>query len=433
MSVALYTHWEERGRYEVSIGVGVGALRVPGAAVAALGKVSLGLEAPKLSISESTHTEAVGVFIDIEVAVVVHVVATMVSVSKIIESATTVKTVAKATMESFPIKAIKATFPIKAIKAIKATMAPFPIKAIETAETAETPVCPHEVLVQVLVVVNVLVDVLVVVIVEGAAQPSSKGSLALLEEAAVFESNIVIHIEVCVVVDPEVESLEPAAAVAFAVAVPVTTVVPPATMLMSMAKEPAPPRSEKAPANEISRQVLVGVLVLVDVLIVIIVESSTGETTVATTEVRAALNHITVVAVVAATSTAVAAGLLILVLVEVVVVIDVLVDVVVVILLAQSVEFLTDGIPQATLTTSPQSRGWLFDDGKALARWRALEKTALAGGQGAEDQAIAARGVGDALNIGKVGKIVGALGLGNKLLHGSVDCRDAHNLLLKEN
>lgn len=428
MSVALYTHWEERGRYEVSIGVGVGALRVPGAAVAALGKVSLGLEAPKLSISESTHTEAVGVFIDIEVAVVVHVVATVVSVSKIIESATTVKTVAKATMESFPIKAIKATFPIKAIKAIKATMAPFPIKAIET---AETPVCPHEVLVQVLVVVNVLVDVLVVVIVEGAAQPSSKGSLALLEEAAVFESNIVIHIEVCVVVDPKVESLEPAATMAFAVAVPVTTVVPPATMLMSMAKEPAPPRSEKAPAHEISRQVLVGVLVLVDVLIVIIVESSTGETTVATTEVRAALNHITVVAMVAATSTAVAAGLLILVLVEVVVVIDVLVDVVVVILLAQSVEFLTDGIPQATLTTSPQSRGWLFDDGKALARWRALEKTALAGGQGAEDQAIAARGVGDALNIGKVGKIVGALGLGNKLLHGSVDCRDAHNLLLE--
>ena len=132
MSAAFYRHWEERRKYEVSIG---GALGVPDTAVAARGKVSFGLEASKLFIPKSTHTEAVSVFINVEVAVVVHVVvAIVVSVSEVVESATAAsnKSIVKTTMAAFIIKVIMATFPIKA-------MAAFPIKAVKTAETTESP------------------------------------------------------------------------------------------------------------------------------------------------------------------------------------------------------------------------------------------------------------------------------------------------------
>jgi hypothetical protein len=94
--------------------------------------------------------------------------------------------------------------------------------------------------------------------------------------------------------------------------------------------------------------------------------------------------------------------------------------------------FLTNHTRQTTITALPQGPGWLFDDRKALTSRGALKEAALPRLQGAEDQAIAACGVGNKFNIGKIGKIICNGGVGNEFLHGLVDRRDADYFLLKE-
>jgi hypothetical protein len=158
---------------------------------------------------------------------------------------------------------------------------------IVTTMVVPTEMTPEEVLVQVLVVVEVLVDILVVVIVEHSSLISSIGSLGLLEEAFIFEGNIVVHVDVRVVVNSK-EPAEPAVGVIVTPMVvtvaPMVVIVAPMVAPMAvtvvavvMAKEPAPAGSEKAVrTNDASSQVLVCILILIDVLVVVIVESSTA-------------------------------------------------------------------------------------------------------------------------------------------------------------
>lgn len=307
----------------------------------------------------------------------------------------------------------------KAAEALTATSTATTLIAAATAEdTAE------EVLVQILVVVDVLVDVLIVVVGERLVFAESKVPLCetalVLEETGVLERDVVIDVKVSVLVDPEPETVQ---AVGGNTRCPIAT-APAVTALSEEAIEPA----------EVGHQVLVGVDILVDVLVVVIVErASTSTTPIAAIAAIAPLRRtlrLLETAETAETATA-GAGLLRIFFVYIPVIIDILVNVVAEVI-AVGFEFPVDDVRQTSKSITSLERTPLrpLNNRVALARRLAFKDAQPPGIETREHEAVPARGIRDPLHIGEIGEIVCTAAVGNQLSDGFVDGLDADDLLL---
>lgn len=311
----------------------------------------------------------------------------------------------------------------KAAKALTATSTATTLIAAAAAATEDT---AEEVLVQILVVVDVLVDVLIVVVGERLVFAEPKAPLCetalVLEETGVLERDVVIDVKVSVLVDPEPETVQ---AVGGGAGCPIAT-APAVTALSEEAIEPA----------EVGHQVLVGVDILVDVLVVVIVErASTSTTAIAAIAAIAPLRRTLRLFETAETATAktatAGAGLLRIFFVYIPVIIDILVNVVAEII-AVGFEFPVDDVRQTSKSITSLERTPLrpLNDRVALACRLAFKDAQPPGIETREHEAVPARGIRDPLHIGEIGEIVCTAAVGNQLSDGLVDGLDADNLLL---
>lgn len=196
----------------------------------------------------------------------------------------------------------------------------------------------EEVFVQVLVVVDILVDVLVIVIGERLVSaepeiPLSEAAL-VLEETGVLERNVVVNVEVGVIIDSDPETVQ-----AMRSSTRHSIAAAPVAALFEEVVEPA----------EIGHQILVGVDVLVDVLVVVIIKRTTVEATAAAAAEAAEAAESRTLRLLKPTetteTTVASAGLLRVFFVYIPVIIDVLVNVMTEII-AVGFEFCVDDVRQ---------------------------------------------------------------------------------------